>query len=87
MSNTNIRKNTLKCTFTEKMNKPGPAKIHEWIEETLQLTIDQMEAIQLDNIECAVYIKLTNKLLVEKIIQSTNRISQVRKFNGSLSEV
>jgi hypothetical protein len=82
-----IRKNTVKCILTGNQQKPSPAEIHRWIADTLKLTIDHMEAIQLDTLEGAVYIKLVSKHQMDNLLIATSGKPFLQRYDGTQIEI
>jgi hypothetical protein len=78
-----IRKNTVKCILTGNQQKPSPAEINRWIADTLKLTIDRMEAIQLDTLEGAVYIKLVSRHQMDNLLMATTGKSILQSYDGT----
>jgi ribosomal protein L15 len=74
------RQNTIRCIFTGNQQKPNPAEIHKWTTDTLQLTIDQLEAIQLDTLEGAVYIKLSRRYHMDKLLTTSGKLFLHRRY-------
>jgi hypothetical protein len=62
------RKNAVKCIFIGNQHRPSPREVHKWTADTVQLTTDQVEAIQLEAEEGTVYIKLTSRHDVENLL-------------------
>jgi hypothetical protein len=84
---TQIRKNTVKCILTGNQQKPSPAEIHGLTADTLKLTIDHMEAIQLDTLEGVVYIKLVNKHQMDNLLIATSGKSFLQRYDGTQIEI
>jgi hypothetical protein len=82
-----IRKNTVKCTLTGNQQKPSPAEIHRWIADTLKLTKDQMEAIQLETLEGAVNIKLVSRHQTDNLLMGTSGKSFLQRYDGTQIEM
>jgi hypothetical protein len=81
-----VRQNTIRFVFTGNQQKPSPAEIHKWIADTLQLTTDQLEAIQLDTLEGAVYIKLSRRYHMEKLLTTSGKLFLHRR-DGTQTEI
>jgi hypothetical protein len=77
------RKNTVKCILTGNQQKPRPAEIHRWIADTLNPTTDHMEAIQLDTLEGAVYIKLVSRHQMDNLLTATPGKSFLQRYDGT----
>ncbi|KAJ4429090.1 hypothetical protein ANN_26091 [Periplaneta americana] len=45
------RKNTVKIVFTSESQRPTALEIHNWIDETLHITAEQIDMIQLNTLE------------------------------------
>jgi hypothetical protein len=82
-----IRKNTVKPILTGNQQKPSPAEIHRWIADTLKLTIDHLEAIQLDTLEGAVYINLVSKHQIDNLLIVTSGKSFLQRYDGTQIEI
>jgi hypothetical protein len=82
-----VRQNTVKYIFTRNQQKPSPAEIHKWIADTLQLTIDQLEAMQLDTVEGAVYIKLSSRQHMGKLPLTTSSKSLLHRCDGTQMQI
>lgn len=63
------RVNTVKVTFDKSASRPTALDVHKWVSDTLKLTVDQVEALQLVGPENAVYLKLTSQTLFEKVLR------------------
>lgn len=74
----NVRKNTLKCQFDRSTTRPSPADIHEWITNTLHITVDQVDTLQLDSYQHAIFVKFISQSLLEK---------NLRKFEGQVEMI
>ena len=66
-----VRQNTIKLVFNKATRhvKPSPLDIHIWLEESFQLHLDQIEAIQLNNEEYCVYVKLCSQGSYDKFLR------------------
>lgn len=65
----NIRVNTLRIVFAK---RPSALEIHEWIDTVLAVTVDQLEAIQLDGHQNCVFLKFVSSGPCEEILRRTN---------------
>lgn len=74
----NVRKHTLKCQFDRSTTRPSPADIHEWITNTLHITVDQVDTLQLDSYQHAIFVKFISQSLFDK---------NLRKFEGQVEMI
>jgi hypothetical protein len=81
------KKNTVKCILTGNRQKPRPAEIHRWIADNLKLTIDHIEAIQLDTLEGAVYIKFISRHQTDNLLMATSGKSFLQGYDGTKIEI
>ena len=66
--NKTTRQNTLKAVFDKNKPRPSALNIHRWMDETLRIQDDHLEALQLVGKQNAVYIKLKNKVIFEQLL-------------------
>lgn len=65
------RKNTLEFHFErlKDVERPQALEIYRWLSETIELTEDQVEAIQCDSLRNTVFVKCISESVVEKILR------------------
>jgi hypothetical protein len=73
--------------LTGNQQKSSPAEIHRWIADMLKLTIDHMEAIQLDTLEGAVYIKLVSRHQMDNLLMAKSGKSFLQRYDGTQTEI
>lgn len=78
------RVNTLKIKFNRAQQRPQAAEIHEFILETLNLTLDQLYGIQLNSNENTVYVKLVSNLQFERTLQTFQGHVSCKLYNGDV---
>lgn len=79
------RVNTIKVVFEKTAQRPTALEIHQWVSNTLKLTVDHIEALQLLGPENAVYIKLISKSIYDKVLQQHEGTVQTQFASGVLS--
>lgn len=62
------RVNTLKVDLSSLPKKPTAVEIHEWLVNVLKLNADQVDTIQLNKADRAVYVKVCSQNLYNKIL-------------------
>jgi hypothetical protein len=82
-----IRKNTIKCIFERTSQKPLAIEIHTWIKDILLLRADDLEAIQLDGSQHAVYIKINEGKSAIDIIDRFKGEARFTHRDGTISTV
>lgn len=63
-----IRQNTLKAAFDKDKPRPSALDIHRWMDEVLHVPADKLEALQLVGKHNAVFIKLSDKVTFERLL-------------------
>ncbi|KAJ4449578.1 hypothetical protein ANN_00980 [Periplaneta americana] len=81
------RKNTVKIVFTSEAQRPTALEIHNWIDETLQITADQIEMIQLNTLERSIYIKLVSVIHYDRLMNKYTDPVNFRYNNGTIVKV
>lgn len=78
----NVRKNTMKCQFDRLAPRPSAADVHEWLTTKLQITVDQVDTLQLDGYQHAVFIKFISQSVLEKFLRKFEGQTVMQLFTG-----
>lgn len=81
------RVNTVKITFDKAAQRPSALDVHKYVSGTLNVTVDQLEALQLLGPENAVYVKLISQSIYEKVLRQHEGVSQITFASGVRSTV
>lgn len=81
------RKNTVKITFPSTAPRPSALEIHNWIDETLKITADQMDMIQLHSMERTIYIKLISSVFYDRLVNQHENQVNFQYDNGTIVKV
>lgn len=82
-----LRKNTVKITFPASATRPTALEIHNWIEESLHITPEQVEMIQLHSMDRAIYIKLVSVVQYDRLMSKYDGVVNFRYENGNIIAV
>lgn len=78
----NVRKNTMKCQFDRMAPRPSAADVHEWLTNKLQITVDQVDTLQLDGYQHAVFIKFISQSVLDKFLRKFEGQAVMQLFTG-----
>jgi hypothetical protein len=81
------RQNTVVCCFDHKSPRITAIQIHEWIDATLHLEEEDVRMIQVDGPGRRVYIKFTDNIRIQTLIQDTRGRQEFKHDNGVISQV
>lgn len=81
------RINTLRFKFNKSQQRPMPAEIHDFIIETLKLSLDQLIGVQLNSVENTVYVKLVSQLQFERTLSAYSGTLSLKLNNGEVVDV
>lgn len=87
MSHPIKRVNTIKCAFARTAQRPTPTDIHKFIEQTLHINIDQLQAIQLVSEDNAFYVKLVSPTHHERLLKKHAGMIKFRYENDSSVDI
>jgi len=81
------RQMTLVCCFDPRSPRISTYDIHEWIYDTLRLPREDITMIQVDGIKRRVFIKFSNKIRMEELLEGTEGKCVYKHDTGELSQV
>lgn len=64
-----VRKNTIEFKFERGKERPMELEVYRWLSEEIGLNVDQVDGIQFDIIQNAVYVKIVEELVVDRCIE------------------
>ena len=81
------RQITIICAFDQRSPRITAYHIHEWIHEKLRLEEDEISMIQIDGPRRRVFIKFTNGVRMQRLLQDTAGTQEFKHETGELSQV
>ena len=77
------RVNTLKISFENIKQRPSSVRIHQWLQSTLNLNVDQVLSIEIDYFRKCVYVKLLSAFLCEKVLNNIGSVLSYEDEDGT----
>ncbi|KAJ4441975.1 hypothetical protein ANN_11839 [Periplaneta americana] len=81
------RVNTIKINFDPAATRPAALEIHHWLVSYIGLNIDQVDTVQLNSRERAIYVKVMSPVIYENLLHKYQQPQDFRYESGEITKV
>jgi hypothetical protein len=81
------RRNTIVCAFESTAPKLSGFEVHEWISKVLRIQEEEVLVIQIDGQQRKVFMKLTDRASVTKLLQDFSDSVECKHSSGEIKRV
>ncbi|KAJ4429879.1 hypothetical protein ANN_22083 [Periplaneta americana] len=81
------RVNTMKINFDPAATRPAALEIHHWLVNYIGLNIDQVDTVQLNSRERAIYVRVMSPVISENLLHKYEQPQDFRYEPGEITKV